>query len=353
MKIAIISDIHLNLWSLGATKNNFGYNTRLWDQWGVLEEFINYCSDYHIKDVVFCGDLFHTHSNIPVQALNAAHSFFSGLHNMGVDVTAICGNHDYEGTSKKIHSLQWLMPIARVAYDKPRHWWRDDLCMWAVPYTEDKDLLKKTLGEVDPGSIVFLHQGVFGQDVGNGFVLKNEVLTLDMIPDHIKHVFTGHYHDNADVSDILTIVGAAMPHNWGDAGKLRGWLEYDTDTDDIKFIESNHPKFVRIDFCSVTYFDFDTDGGNFTRDDVRGNFIQVSNFAGDIGECREKLMSYGARTVEINPTVSRHEVAVSSTRDLSAREAIDQIKEKVDKRRKEVAIEIVEDRYETPQPVDK
>ncbi|GAG32042.1 unnamed protein product, partial [marine sediment metagenome] len=173
-------------------------------------------------------------------------------------------------------------------------------------------------------------------------------LTLDMIPDHVKHVFAGHYHTHTEVNDKFTIVGAAMQHNWGDAGKPRGWLVYDTDTNEVEFIESNHPKFVRISFSEGLL-------RGFSEGLVRGNFVRIENPIGDISPCREKLMKeYGARTVEINPVSAQCEdVPIAPTDGLTARDALNKVKEGLDERRQEVAIEVVEGRYETPQPMGK
>jgi DNA repair exonuclease SbcCD nuclease subunit len=336
------------MWRYGATTNSHGINSRLWDQWAVLRDFVSYCEEHSIQDVVCTGDVFHTHNIVHTQALYVANEFFSELSAANISATVIAGNHDFDSKSGSTTSLSWLSNIAecRVITSFGR-WSRPGLenCL-GIGYTNNKDHLRSCLTQAD-GCVVFMHQGVFGQDVGNGFVLKDEVLTQDMIPQGAVHCFAGHYHDFTRVSDKLTIVGATNQHNWGDVGDKRGWITYDTDTGRIDHIQSRHPVFKRIDYGSTSVPAVSEE--IVAR--LKGNFVQVVGYTGDITALRYYYeREVGVRTLEVG--IVEDDVALKTPlKDrLTVMTALNGAKEGLNERRQEVAVEIVEDTYEVTKP---
>jgi DNA repair exonuclease SbcCD nuclease subunit len=349
MKIGILSDLHLNLWSYGATINCYGFNSRLWDQWTVLREFVEYCNESGIEDVVCTGDVFHKHNIVPTQALYVANEFFSELSVSHINTTIIAGNHDFDSKSSSITSLSWLSNIDRCkVITSFGRWSRPELgnCL-GIGYTNSGEHLRSCLTQAE-GCLVFMHQGVFGQDVGNGFVLKDEVLTQDMIPTNARHCFTGHYHNHTKVSDRLTIVGAPVQHNWGDMGTSRGWVVYDTLTGRVEHIQSRHPMFTHINYKGASVPTISKE----MRDAYKGHFIQAVNYAGDIGKLRSYYKTeVGARTLEVDTVKEENTHLDVPLKDrLTVMTALNGAKSGLDKRRQEVAVEIVEDTYEVTKP---
>jgi DNA repair exonuclease SbcCD nuclease subunit len=281
MKVLIFSDLHLHNWNYGSTIVD-GMNSRLRDQARVLDQIAMYCEHNEVDHIVFGGDLFHTHGKIDAGVLKVAYEGIDRIlekSNVGMDI--LVGNHDTADKSMAVHSLHWLKSFAQVkVVDTMTH---DDLFSY-LPYTEDKAVIEKFFQDANP--ICFLHQGIAGVPMGSGFLI-NEAFSLDMVPDYVDQVFTGHYHKHGNPSDKVTVPGSTLQLTWADEGDKRGFLIYDTNTGAIEHIESVAPKFVTVDFNNVTPFE------------ISGNFIRVKG-CDSTGKdnYREMLIEGGARSVE-------------------------------------------------------
>jgi len=252
-RFLVFSDLHLNLWKYGAVGTS-----RLDNQIAFLEEMCIYASDNNIRHILFCGDFFHTSGHVKTEVLQQAYLHLNDINrSFGVEFIYIVGNHDQADKQGKIHSLDFLSQFGQCANEKLLEL-PDMPPICGLNYTEDPDKLSWWLSwisekhkKVTDGAIVLLHQGVHGVEVNSKGFKLNEILTPDMIPDNVLHVFAGHYHSFKRVNDKLTIPGAPMQFNWGDAGEERGFLDvmYDGRNLHIKFVPSNCRKFIKID-CS-------------------------------------------------------------------------------------------------------
>ena len=136
--------------------------------------------------------------------------------------------------------------------------------------------------------------------MGSGFLI-NEILTLDMIPNHVKNVYLGHYHSHKRHGKA-TIIGTPLQLNWSDAGDTKGFLIIDTDTGECEQIETDAPRFITLNLKGRGSCDYSFD--NFSNN----NFIRVRNYNSEYAEdIRKGLMEAGARSVEFvsKPTSAR------------------------------------------------
>jgi DNA repair exonuclease SbcCD nuclease subunit len=127
----------------------------------------------------------------------------------------------------------------------------------------------------------------------SGFVPGSE-FSQDMIPWHVTHAFTGHYHPHRRVAENATVIGSCMQLNWADEGDERGFLVVDTNAPaDFEFIPFVAPRFITYSMCGAGM----ADPANLTN--IPGNFIRVKTYLpGDEAAIREQLMGAGARSVE-------------------------------------------------------
>lgn len=288
MRRLFFSDLHLHTWTYGAHTMDSGFNSRLWYQWLALQQMIKYIDEHDIRYVYFTGDLFHTHANIPAQALSVAGELFRQLKIRDIKVRAIPGNHDFASRSGNIHSLSWL-PDGVLDGD----WLDDDIQVCALPYTDDEEKLKRFLGSVEKmadGTIVMLHQGVAGVPLSSGF-LMDEKLTPDMIPTNVV-AFTGHYHFFRRVTTNLTVVGNLTPLNWNDIDQQKGWVIYDDETRTVEQIKQT----VAPEFRLV---------GRDHRE-CGAHFVRCSDAvsSGEQEEVRQGLIKAGALTVEFTAALA-------------------------------------------------
>ena len=279
MRFAVFSDLHLFCWQYGSTIVN-GRNSRLLDQQDVLKQFIDYCNEQYIVDVLFCGDFFHQ-SKVSAEVLMAAHESLSFL-KAGRRLYFLVGNHDCQSKDNSIHALSMLSNYGQVL-DRP--FYDKNSKVAALPYTEDKDNLNAFLSQPLNNKIILLHQGVSGIEINSkGFTL-NEILTPEMVPDNAAFCFTGHYHSHKKVKDNLYIPGSPMQLTWGDKNEKRGWLDVNLETREVKHIESKAPKFIEFSL-----------GDN--RTGYEGNFVRLlstDNVA--MEEIRKQYES--ARSIEV------------------------------------------------------
>lgn len=290
MKILIFSDLHLHNWTYGASYIE-GWNSRLLDGKHVMSAIYRSAIKHECEKIVFCGDLFHTHGKIDAHVLTVAWQGFTDLNwNKKRDFIAV-GNHDFATRNGKVHSIPWMEPVSGYVGRYGIH-----------HYTEDKKELEQFLKKAPKDAVIFLHQGVRGVPVNGDFILPNETLEPEMIPDHVQHVFTGHYHTHQQINHNLTIVGAPMQHTWADEGDQRGWLIYDDETNTIERVYTNNlldgthiaPEFKSLNYTHPTA----APCGYSTGLAAQGNFLRIKNFEGERDEFRRSLLDAGARSVE-------------------------------------------------------
>ena len=300
MKVLIWSDIHLHNWPYGSTLVN-GVNSRLLAGRKVMHQIADFVSTEQVDHIVFGGDLFHTHGIIDSNVLKVAYEGIAEImeaSNCYMDM--LVGNHDTATKDMSTHSLHWLNSIPGVrVIDKPTH---NDLENHAdpfsfLPYTEDADVLKKFFA--DANEFCFMHQGMVNVPMASGFVV-NEIMNYEMIPDHVKHVFTGHYHPFRLVGEKATVIGSVMQHTWADMGYNRGFLIFDTDTGTIRHISSHAPEFrtVNMGGCG-SLGDPSHDALWIDRNMFRNDYIRVTSFdEAHIGNLRKEFLDAGALSVE-------------------------------------------------------
>lgn len=292
-KIILISDLHLNRWNYGATTTADGLNSRLLSQTQFLYWIRDVALQYGAKAVWCLGDLFHTNQTIHAEVLRAAYQGVTSIYSAGVTFNSLVGNHDMATKDGSLHSLHWLSEYGEIV-TKPGIVDLGGVRTLAVPYTEDAEVLKQAFDRPrhDGAQIALLHQGIdLNNGRGSAWVL-NEIFTKDMIPEHIKKVFTGHYHKPVD-DDKVSIVGSAMQHTWSDAdGVPRGCIVLDPET--LEFTRIPNPISPRFVECSLEQLPTD-----LTK--VRNLFLRVHNVPKDsIDEVREPLIKNGAISVEID-----------------------------------------------------
>jgi DNA repair exonuclease SbcCD nuclease subunit len=208
------------------------------------------------------------------------------LEKSDVGMDLIVGNHDTADKSMAVHALHWIESFAQIkVVDTLTH---DSLFSY-LPYTEDKVVIEKFFQDANP--ICFMHQGIAGVPMGSGFLI-NEAFSLDMVPDYVDQVFTGHYHKHSSPSDKVTVIGSTLQLTWADEGDKRGFIIYDTGTGEIEHIESVAPKFITWDCSNST-------SGFVPQSHAQDNFIRAINYNDHEKDLiRTMCMDGGARSVE-------------------------------------------------------
>jgi DNA repair exonuclease SbcCD nuclease subunit len=312
MKILIFSDLHLHNHTYGATLvdypswNLMGINSRLLDGFKVFEQICAYLKDNSVDEIVYCGDLFHTHGKIDAGVLKVAFLGWETImqyHKKPFHATALVGNHDTADKTMNTHALHWLEGLSVNVMDVPGHNAFNglDRRLSYLPYTEDLDVITEFFAEaVKKGSnpVCFMHAGIDGVPMKSGFV-PGSAFNTDMIPDDVQHVFSGHYHPHMQVTDKATVVGSALQINWADMGDKRGFIVYDTDTGEQEFHEIDAPRFVTFNMKGMGVADYTYQEKIGKPGLFDNNFVRVVDYhSGRTDDIREGLTGAGARSVE-------------------------------------------------------
>ena len=323
-QFVVFSDHHAHTFAFGSREeqydNSHFVNSRLLAAHDVLREIDEYARKHKIKNIVFCGDLFHVREAVPTVAVNVMYDAIQRM-SCWAKLWLMPGNHDYADRDGKVHSLHvfkhlpnvnvvdWSSSTQTFVTDSGRM--GEPVQFSFVPYTDDRDKaiesiqVAATKKKDDTPHILFAHLGIQGARVGSDYVLVNDSdLSVDHIPwQEFTGCFFGHYHEHQQLFANGWYVGATHQHNWGDANTKRGFLHVRVYRDhvDFDFIETNAPKFI------VTK---DPNAEVRPEDFVR--FITTKNLSQqEVEKVRAKTASRNCEVVYLQPDVSKDDIALS------------------------------------------
>jgi len=298
-RFIVFSDLHLHLWNYGASTIN-KRNSRLLDQIEVLGNILMYAKLHDIKEIVFTGDFFHTHSSVKSEVLWAAHHFLSFLREDHIKITFLIGNHDYSDKEGDLHSIDFFKSFGEVV-EKPGIY--SDI-FWAMSYTEKEEELREFLDKAPVNSVVLMHQGLSQIPVNSkGFTL-NEILHPSMVPDHVSGAFVGHYHSRFQVHNKkIWSPGSPMQLIWTDTQEDRGLLDVTWHPDrpiEVSQVNLEFPRFVELTEPDVicAFEQWRHRGvkceGNFIRVKLPAKYSEI-----DTTLIKEDVLKNGARSCEV------------------------------------------------------
>ena len=322
-QFVVISDHHAHTFAFGSREERYNshfVNSRLLAAHDVLREIDDYARKHKVKNLVFCGDLFHVREAVPTVAVNLMYDALSRM-SKWAKLWLMPGNHDYADREGHVHSLHVFKELGNVeVVDWSSHKLTfmseagklgEPLQFSFVPYTDDRDKaieqIKKVaeLNTADTPHLLFAHLGIQGAKVGSDYVLVNEAdLSVDHIPwQKFTACFFGHYHEHQQLFANGWYVGATHQHNWGDANTKRGFLHVRVYRDhvDFDFVETSAPKFI------VTR---DKDIVVRPQDFVRV-ITDQSMSQKDVDNVRQSSSSRNCEVVYVPPETTKSEIALT------------------------------------------
>jgi DNA repair exonuclease SbcCD nuclease subunit len=271
MRVLLFTDLHAHAFSKCSTTLPSGRNSRLQDAVDVCDEIYKVCKQASIDGVLFLGDLFHVRGTLKVATLNAAYESFAKIKTAVDWMGILVGNHDQATKLGDEHAVYAFRAIATVM-DEPRiyQFGQDNtLSVFALPYSEDVDGMRENLEknrDVEVDACIG-HVCISGARPGANFVLKSPNMLTAIDFRGYPKTFLGHYHMKQDITDNIHYLGSPLQHNWGDVGQQRGYWIWDTNTNGLKFFESDAPKFVLATERPGEYVE--------VSDPAEGNFVRV------------------------------------------------------------------------------
>ena len=300
----LCADTHFHAWSLFASQDEDGVNTRLK---GTLREFRRMCetvSKAGGERVYIAGDTFHVRGNIKPSVMNPTVSEMIGCATyLDLEIRIMPGNHDLEG-KEVTFSGSSIIPLANATGEcqdvmiiQQPHFFDDDMVA-IVPWQSTREGLISAIKDLSKSIIkeghdldqvdLHLHTGINGVIIG--------------MPDHawapeelaqfgFKRVFCGHYHHHKvfEIKDCQVVsIGSLTHQTWSSVGTISGWIMV---TDDVfEHNETKAPKFM----------DFSDD---HEIEDFEGNYVRVRGIELDekeIRQLKQGLEDAGAKGVVIH-----------------------------------------------------
>ncbi len=220
------------------------------------------------------GDLFHRREVVQVDAGNRVKDILSTNCVGTATLFGIPGNHDFvSDTPEAKHALSLLDGHGMVVLNRPFYLLpvevevgggdNEKFLLAFMPFEPDPKKVEQNLKEIlkvhDPKrTVLFGHQPLKGAEV-RGQVLDSKFEAVSLYS-KFRRVYFGDIHDRQKVGAVQ-YVGAPLEHDFGDAGKPRGFLIYNIlqDTEEWVSIPSM-PVHTNVDYVPGK-LDFDANHG--------------------------------------------------------------------------------------------
>lgn len=162
----------------------------------------------------------------------------------GVKTTILAGNHDtfYKDTNK-VNALYEL--VRGDAFDLHIEPFEiDDMAFfpWICAENYEKSMEQLALSKA---KYVFGHFEINGAEMQRGYFCDHG-LNRDMFS-RFQRVFSGHFHHKTTAANI-EYLGAPYEMTWSDAGYVRGFHFFDTDTNKLEFVKNPFTLFNKVEY---------------------------------------------------------------------------------------------------------
>jgi len=269
MKLLLTGDLH----------NKSGINTRL------LLDYLDYLQEYYnnnnLDKIIILGDLFHKNSNIKADTFVPFFLKFWEMKQNGVEFIFLVGNHDiYNRDYDTI--VDTFSPLGLVIKQYTELELGGKKCGFLPYLLKPEDFPKNITSE-----FLFTHLPIANFTFDNMYhVTEKHAFGYEYFKD-FSQVFSGHFHRHQHQKNI-TYVGSPIQLYRGEIGQKKGFIVFDTDTENWDFIEyTDAPKYIEI---------HSNDLSNIKNLEIKGNFVVVyiNEKIQDFAKFKYILYEYGA-----------------------------------------------------------
>lgn len=229
-KILITADIH------------FGLEQKLNDILWAVRTMREYAAQNGINEVYVLGDLFHDREKLNIEVLSSVYRFLDeAKEKYAQKWTIFPGNHDmYLRHSWDISALNALNKVS-VIIDNIKLLNISNRRFWIVPFIQHEQSYMKIINSLESkykdGDILLTHIGVNSASLNVCYLLKNWNI-VDFSKSKFNTVISGHFHchQNAGRGNVW-YPGSPIPFRFDEGMVPHGFIEFNIDDNDIKFIE--------------------------------------------------------------------------------------------------------------------
>lgn len=244
MRIAILTDTHFGARNDSQQFLDYFLNF-------IEDQFLPECKKQNVSVILHLGDLFDRRKFINFNTLNHVRArFIEKIQDANLPMHCLIGNHDtYFKNTNEINSLNELfgkrydcfLPIT-----KPTEMTFGNKTFALVPWINKEneeecfEFLKNTKAEIVCG-----HFELRGYEVMRGMNFEGGM--NDDLLKRFDKVWSGHFHVR-HVKNNIRYMGTPYQITFSDLYESKGFYIYDTDTDNLEFIENKDKMFLHIDY---------------------------------------------------------------------------------------------------------
>ena len=262
-KVCIITDTHF-----GVRKGSQIFHDYFEEFY--TNTFFPYLDRMGITTVLHLGDVFDVRKGIDYWSLDwAKRVFFDPLHQRGIDLHMIVGNHDiFYKQTLRINSPQLnLSEYDNIAiYSTPQSTRINDTSIFMVPWIcEDNAAMFTERLKTTDASICMGHLELAGFYANKDYQCQHGTDPKNF--NKFDTVFSGHFHKRSSAGNI-TYLGNPYQMYWNDEGEERGFHIFDLDSHELEFIPNPQKMFHKI------YYD-ESKSKLFNPNKFKDSFIKI------------------------------------------------------------------------------
>ena len=290
-KIAIFSDLHLGVHMNRSMWHNIALD---WAKW-----FTSELKQKKINKVFFCGDFFHSRSEITVDTLHIASDLLDMFE--GIELHMIAGNHDsYYKHNSSVNSISILKGRSNVIiYDKPQLIQMNGkelmFCPWGT-----------TLEHMNACDAIFGHFEIESFKM-NAYKVCEDGFKSGDLNKFAPLVISGHFHlreERKYENGTILYVGSPFELDFGDAQSTKGYYTLDLNDLSYEFFPNNlSPKHQKINLSNLIQIDdFNNKAPALLANNIVKLVVDKKIESRDLEKLSLKLNSYHPLNIELDQT---------------------------------------------------
>jgi len=218
-------------------------------------DFLDYAYLYYkenkINLFIVAGDIFDKSSNIKNESFIPVYKKLWEMKNNGVKFIFILGNHDIINVDNN-SIIETFEPIGKVVKEEEEITF-NDIKITLLPYTKDENKIPKS------GDVLVTHLPIADFSFDNSYHVTEKHAFKRSLFEEFNLVLTNHFHRHQHRKNIV-YVGSPYQMNRGERGHDKGFVIFDTETENWEFIKyEGAPTYLQInteDIKSLNNFEF-------------------------------------------------------------------------------------------------
>lgn len=243
------------------------------------KQFFPFLEENNIRQVVHLGDFFDRRKFVNFNTLSVVRKrVVEAFEEKKINLHITIGNHDtYYRNTNNLNSLKELLSDKYkyiTIYENPTTINFDDFCFGIIPWiTKENESEVIEFIQTCPCKIIGGHFEIIGFEVIAG-VKHQQGLNVSSF-NRFDRVLSGHFHIKQNEKNIYYL-GTQYQMNFGDVNSKKGFHVYDTQTDELDFIENPNNIFYTFTYDDSTVDDMKRIAKFVNETNLKGGFVKVT-----------------------------------------------------------------------------